>query len=82
MMRRSVGPSPQGALLGFAANAGDGADLRNHRERALGIGGDRLTMWPHPVEVAAGFSEGGWTPEQIAENWAATMGAAEQTYGI
>ena len=50
--------------------------------QAIGIGGDRLSMWSHPTEVAAAFSEGGWTPEQIAESWAATVGAAEQTYGV
>jgi NAD(P)-dependent dehydrogenase (short-subunit alcohol dehydrogenase family) len=50
--------------------------------QAIGIGGDRLAMWSHPAEIAAAFSEGGWTAEQIAENWAATVGAAEQSYGI
>jgi NAD(P)-dependent dehydrogenase (short-subunit alcohol dehydrogenase family) len=50
--------------------------------QAIGIGGDRLSMWSHPTEIAAAFSEGGWTPEQIAESWAATVGAAEQTYGV
>jgi len=50
--------------------------------QAIGIGGDRLTMWSHPSEIAAAFSDGGWSAEQIAENWAATVGAAEQTYGV
>ena len=50
--------------------------------QAIGIGGDRLTMWSHPTEIAAAFSEDGWSPEQIAENWKATVGAAEQTYGV
>ena len=50
--------------------------------QAIGIGGDRLTMWSHPSEIAAAFSDGGWTAEQIAENWAATVGAAEQSYGV
>ena len=50
--------------------------------QAIGIGGDRLTMWSHPVEVAAAFREGGWSPEAIAANWPATVGAAEQSYGV
>lgn len=50
--------------------------------QAIGIGGDRLTMWSHPSEIAAAFSDGGWNAEQIAENWEATVGAAEQTYGV
>ena len=50
--------------------------------QAIGIGGDRLTMWSHPTEIAAAFSDGGWSAEQIAANWAATVGAAEQGYGV
>ena len=50
--------------------------------QAIGIGGDRLTMWSHPVEVAAAFREGGWSPEAIAASWQATVGAAEQGYGV
>jgi NAD(P)-dependent dehydrogenase (short-subunit alcohol dehydrogenase family) len=50
--------------------------------QAIGIGGDRLSMWSHPSETVAAFSEGGWSAEQIAESWAATLGAATQAYGI
>jgi NAD(P)-dependent dehydrogenase (short-subunit alcohol dehydrogenase family) len=37
--------------------------------QAIGIGGDRLTMYAHPSEAAVEYSDGGWTPEQIAEVW-------------
>jgi 3-oxoacyl-[acyl-carrier protein] reductase len=50
--------------------------------QAIGIGGDRLSMWSHPAEVAFALHEGGWTPEAIAESWSATVGAAAQTYGV
>ncbi len=50
--------------------------------QAIGIGGDRLSLWSHPAEISAAFSAGGWTPEAIAANWAATVGAAEQSYGV
>lgn len=71
-------PEDSAALVVFLAS--DAA--ANVTGQAIGIGGDRLTMWSHPSEIAAAFSEGGWTPEQIAENWAATVGAAEQSYGV
>jgi NAD(P)-dependent dehydrogenase (short-subunit alcohol dehydrogenase family) len=71
-------PEDSAALVVFLAS--DAA--ANVTGQAIGIGGDRLTMWSHPSEVAAAFSDGGWTAEQIAENWAATVGAAEQSYGI
>jgi NAD(P)-dependent dehydrogenase (short-subunit alcohol dehydrogenase family) len=50
--------------------------------QAIGIGGDRLSMWSHPTEIAAAFRDGGWTAGEIADNWSATVGAAEQTYGV
>jgi NAD(P)-dependent dehydrogenase (short-subunit alcohol dehydrogenase family) len=71
-------PEDSAALVVFLAS--DAA--ANVTGQAIGIGGDRLSLWSHPTEIAAAFSEGGWTPEQIAESWAATVGAAEQTYGV
>ena len=50
--------------------------------QAIGIGGDRLTMWSHAAEIAAAFSDGCWTAETIAVNWDATVGAMQQRYGI
>jgi NAD(P)-dependent dehydrogenase (short-subunit alcohol dehydrogenase family) len=71
-------PSDSAALVVFlASEAAAGVT-----GQAIGIGGDRLSMWSHPVEVAAAFSDGGWTAEQIAESWAATVGAASQSYGV
>jgi NAD(P)-dependent dehydrogenase (short-subunit alcohol dehydrogenase family) len=50
--------------------------------QAIGIGGDKLSLYSHPAEVAAAFHEGGWTPELIAENWSTTMAPMTQAYGI
>ena len=50
--------------------------------QAIGIGGDKLSLYSHPAEIAAAFHEGGWTPELIAENWSTTMGSMTQPYGI
>ena len=71
-------PEDSAGLVVFLAS-GAAAEITG---QAIGIGGDRLSMWSHPAEVAAAFSEGGWSAEQIAESWAATVGAAEQRYGI
>jgi NAD(P)-dependent dehydrogenase (short-subunit alcohol dehydrogenase family) len=35
--------------------------------QALGIGGDRITVWTHPTVAAEVSCEGGWTAESIAE---------------
>src|SRR5690606_30961634 len=32
--------------------------------QAIGIGGDRLSLWTHPTEKAVAFREGGWTAEE------------------
>ena len=50
--------------------------------QAIGIGGDKLSLYSHPVEVATAFHEGGWSPELIAENWSTTMAPMTQQYGI
>jgi NAD(P)-dependent dehydrogenase (short-subunit alcohol dehydrogenase family) len=34
--------------------------------QCLAAGGDRLTLWSHPTEVATAVRDGGWTPETVA----------------
>jgi 3-oxoacyl-[acyl-carrier protein] reductase len=50
--------------------------------QAIGIGGDRLAVWAHPSEKVVTFRDGGWTAEAIAAEWASTLGAQAETYGI
>ena len=50
--------------------------------QAIGLGGDKLSLWSHPQEVAIDYQEGGWSADQIAERWAAGVGKELQTYGI
>jgi 3-oxoacyl-[acyl-carrier protein] reductase len=50
--------------------------------QAIGIGGDKLSLYSHPTEVASAFAEGGWTPDAIAESWASTLGPATQRIGV
>jgi NAD(P)-dependent dehydrogenase (short-subunit alcohol dehydrogenase family) len=50
--------------------------------QAIGIGGDRLSLWSHPGEVAVAYAESGWSPDTIAATWAISLGRDPQTYGI
>ena len=50
--------------------------------QSIGLGGDKLSLWAHPKEVAVAFRDGGWTPDAIAEVWSASVGAQPETYGI
>ena len=50
--------------------------------QAIGIGGDRLALWAHPQEKAVAFRDGGWSAQDIAESWHASVGAHPETYGV
>ena len=49
--------------------------------QAIGIGGDKLSLWSHPQEVAAAYRAGGWDAGGIAEQWPA-LGRWAQTVGV
>ncbi len=50
--------------------------------QCIGIGGDKLAMWSHPGEVSVAFADGGWSADAIANVWEATIGQAQQSYGM
>jgi len=50
--------------------------------QAIGIGGDRLSLWSHPTEIRSAFRDGGWTAEAIDEAFANSVGESLETYGI
>jgi NAD(P)-dependent dehydrogenase (short-subunit alcohol dehydrogenase family) len=50
--------------------------------QCVGIGGDRLTLWSHPDEVAVAYHDGGWTADAIAETWHTSVGRNPQNVGI
>lgn len=50
--------------------------------QAIGIGGDKLSLWSHPTEVAAAYREGGWSADDIATAWATSVGTAVETVGV
>lgn len=39
--------------------------------QAIGIGGDKLSLWLHPQEVTAAYRSGGWGADEIAGCWPA-----------
>jgi len=50
--------------------------------QAIGLGGDRLALWSHPAEKAVAIHDGGWSAEQIAEEWSSSLGEQAESYGI
>lgn len=50
--------------------------------QAVGIGGDKLSLWSHPQEVADAYRDGGWDARAIAATWPTSLGSEPQTYGI
>lgn len=39
--------------------------------QAIGIGGDRLSLWSHPQEVVLAYCDGGWSAGAVAQAWPA-----------
>ncbi|MFD2422386.1 SDR family NAD(P)-dependent oxidoreductase [Amycolatopsis pigmentata] len=71
------GPEDAAGLVSFlASDASSGVT-----GQAIGIGGDRLSLWSHPQQVALAYADGGWSADAIAEAWASTVGAQAQTVG-
>ena len=50
--------------------------------QAIGLGGDKLSLWAHPHEVAVAYHEGGWSAGGIAEVWGTSVGQRLEPYGI
>jgi NAD(P)-dependent dehydrogenase (short-subunit alcohol dehydrogenase family) len=49
--------------------------------QAIGIGGDRLSLYSHPAVLDADYSEGGWSASGINAAWQARFAAQAQTSG-
>lgn len=50
--------------------------------QAIGIGGDRLSLWAHPEEVELSFRDGGWSADAIATTWPSTLGRNPRSVGV
>jgi NAD(P)-dependent dehydrogenase (short-subunit alcohol dehydrogenase family) len=80
-LRRGEGfgtPEDCAALVPFLASEA----AREVTGQCIGIGGDRLTLWSHPQEVAVAFADGGWSPKSIADAWHGSVGREPQSVGI
>lgn len=70
-------PEDAAGLVGFLASDA-AAEITG---QCIGIGGDRLSLWSHPQQVAAAYANGGWTADAIDEAWPTTLGTQLQTVG-
>ncbi|MCD0443131.1 SDR family oxidoreductase [Glycomyces sp. A-F 0318] len=50
--------------------------------QAVGLGGDRLSLWSHPQETVAACRDGGWTADGIASVWPHVFGPRAETVGV
>ena len=50
--------------------------------QAIGIGGDKLSLYSHSEEIALEYREGGWSAESIGDAWPSMFAAHEQSSGI
>lgn len=50
--------------------------------QAIGIGGDKLSLWTHPEETTLSYRDGGWSADAIATTWARTHGRNTRSVGI
>jgi len=78
--RRALGfgtPEDAAGLVTFlASDAASGIT-----GQAVGIGGDRLTLWSHPEQIVAAFADGGWSADAIADAWPTVFGPRQQSVG-
>lgn len=50
--------------------------------QAIGIGGDKLSLYSHSAELAVTYRDGGWSAQDIADAWPTTFLAHVQSSGI
>ncbi|MGO1770515.1 MAG: SDR family NAD(P)-dependent oxidoreductase [Microbacterium sp.] len=49
--------------------------------QAIGIGGDRLTLYAHPRSLDTAYHDGGWSPEAIDDAWRDAFASQAQPSG-
>lgn len=49
--------------------------------QVIGLGGDKLSLWSHPAEVAEAFSFGGWDLERLRSLFKSSVGYQPQSVG-
>ncbi|WP_353476240.1 SDR family oxidoreductase (plasmid) [Salipiger sp. H15] len=72
------GPEDVAPLVVYLASAASGAVTG----QCIGIGGDRLSLWAHPVEAAHEITNGGWSADGIAGALGGALAGSLQSVGI
>jgi len=49
--------------------------------QAIGVGGDRLSLWTHPTQSVAAYYDGGWSAEAIADAWPTIFADRQESIG-
>jgi 3-oxoacyl-[acyl-carrier protein] reductase len=78
--RRALGfgaPEDAAGLVTFLASDA-AADVTG---QAIGVGGDRLSLWTHPTQVVAAYTDGGWSADGIADAWPTVFAEHRQSVG-
>jgi NAD(P)-dependent dehydrogenase (short-subunit alcohol dehydrogenase family) len=75
----AIGPPEDCASLVVFLASDAAADITG---QAIGIGGDKLTLYAHPAELAVAYRDGGWSAEEIAAEWSASFADSAQSSGI
>jgi NAD(P)-dependent dehydrogenase (short-subunit alcohol dehydrogenase family) len=71
-------PEDAAGLVVYLASAGS----EGVTGQAIGIGGDKLSLWTHPEEIMASYRDGGWSADDIAATWPTTHGRKPQSVGV
>lgn len=71
------GPGDAAGLVTYLASDA-AADVTG---QAVGVGGDRVSVWSHPQQVVAAYHDGGWSADELAEAWPTVLAPAAQTVG-
>lgn len=64
------------------ATSGTSREAGGITGQAIGIGGDRLSLWSHADEIVTAYREGGWDADAIAGTWPSTLGREARPVGI
>lgn len=56
-------------------------DSKEVTGQAIGIGGDKLTLYSHPAELAVEYSDGGWSADGIDAAWRSGFASHAQPSG-
>ena len=62
-------PDDAAGLVVFLASA-EAGEITG---QAIGIGGDKLSLWTHPAETTVAYRNGGWRADDIAAIWESAM---------